>query len=121
MVVDSDGNGTFNGKIVADSGSIGGWIIEGSALKTTTNAGIYQLNPYINGSPCMRIMDGKAIFGLYGTKMNGYFDDSRYVDISNLGIYAKNTNTNKDNSLYSFAFLEIQQSLELHQLKTICL
>lgn len=103
MVVDSDGNGIFSGKIEAYSGSIGGWIIEGGSLKTTTNAGIYQLNPYINGSPCMRIMDGKAIFGLYGTKMNGYFDDSRYVDISNLGIYAKNGLT-ADDFLYSLEY-----------------
>ena len=107
-------SGEFTGKITSSSGNIGGWNIEEDSLKTITNAGIYQLNPYINGSPCMRIMDGKAIFGLYGTKMYGYFDDSQYVDISNQGIYAQNTNTNKDNSLYSFAFNNLDNTFTVN-------
>lgn len=102
MGVTNDGDGYFSGEIVTDSGNIGGWIIEEGSLKTKTNAAIYQLNSDVNGSPCMRIMNGKAIFGLYGTKIYGYFDDSQYIDISNKGIYAKNKLT--ADALYSLEY-----------------
>lgn len=88
MSVDNNGNGTFSGKIEADSGNIGGWEINNSSLSTLNNAGIYQANGNSEGlSYAMRILDGKAIFGKYSSS-EWYTDDYGYSDISADGIFA---------------------------------
>lgn len=88
MSVDNNGNGTFKGKIEADSGNIGGWEINNSSLSTLNNAGIYQANGNSEGlSYAMRILDGKAIFGKYSSS-EWYTDDYGYSDISADGIFA---------------------------------
>lgn len=88
MTVDSSGNGTFSGKIEADSGNIGGWEINNSSLSTLNNAGIYQANGNSEGlSYAMRILDGKAIFGKYSPS-EWYTQNYGYSDISADGIFA---------------------------------
>lgn len=89
MSVDNNGNGTFKGKIEADSGNIGGWEISPNYLSTKNNAAIYQYELGKDGSPGMSIIDGKAIFAKYSVSL-GTFDDSLgYTDISYKGIYAR--------------------------------
>lgn len=106
--------GEFTGKVNASSGYIGengnGWQITSNTLITKNDASIVQISASSNGSPAMRIVDGKAIFGLYGTKMHGYFDDQIYVDISYKGIYAKNGKTGYD---YSFMFDNLNNVLDI--------
>ena len=102
--------GTFSGKIYASSGYLGdnsgGWEITSTSLVTKNNASIYQFASGISGTPALRIVNGKATFSSYiFDKIHGdRLDDLNYVDISNEGIYVKNYYTNQDNSLYSFAF-----------------
>ena len=86
MSVDNNGNGTFKGKIEADSGNIGGWEITNYSLKTSDGAGIYQADGTSeNLSNAMRILNGKAIFGKYSSS-EWYTDDYGYSDISADGI-----------------------------------
>lgn len=89
MSVDNNGNGTFKGKIEADSGNIGGWEISPNYLSTKNNAAIYQYELGKDGSPGMSIIDGKAIFAKYSVSLGTLDGSLGYTDISYKGIYAR--------------------------------
>ena len=89
MSVDDNGNGTFKGKIEADSGNIGGWEISPNYLSTKNNAAIYQYELGKDGGPGMSIIDGKAIFGKYSVSLGTLDGSLGYTDISYKGIYAR--------------------------------
>ena len=89
MSVDDNGNGTFKGKIEADSGNIGGWEISPNYLSTKNNAAIYQYELGKDGSPGMSIIDGKAIFAKYSVSLGTLDGSLGYTDISYKGIYAR--------------------------------
>ena len=89
MSVDNNGNGTFKGKIEADSGNIGGWEINPNYLSTKNNAAIYQYELGNDGSPGMSIIDGKAIFAKYSASLGTLDGSLGYTDISYKGIYAR--------------------------------
>ena len=89
MSVDNNGNGTFKGKIEADSGNIGGWEISPNYLSTKNNAAIYQYELGKDGSPGMSIIGGKAIFSKYSVSLGTLDGSLGYTDISYKGIYAR--------------------------------
>lgn len=89
MSVDNNGNGTFSGKIEADSGNIGGWEINPNYLSTKNNAAIYQYELGNDGSPGMSIVDGKAFFAKYSASLESLDGSLGYTDISYRGIYAR--------------------------------